>query len=111
MPFVGSRLDDLGDLAGRVPELLVRAEVVRPEPDPGIGTELAQDLPLRELTVDGLELGCAHGHGPAAPGEFARTADLESGGLEQVDQELRLSKRVGTDPLDADFLDQVVACG
>src|SRR5437870_6251242 len=109
MPLVGSRLDDLVDLAGSEPELLVRVEVVRPEPDPGIGTEVAEDLPLCELAVDGLELGCAHGHGPAAPGGLARTAHLESGRLEQVDQELRLSQRVGADPLDADLLDQVVA--
>src|SRR5438132_4959065 len=100
MPLVGSRLDDLGDLAGRVPELLVRVEVVRSEPDPGIRTEVAEDLPLCELAVDGLELGCADGHGPAAPGGLARTADLESSGLEQVDQELSLSQRIGADPID-----------
>ena len=38
-------------------------------------------------------------------------ADLEAGGVEQVDQELRERERALADPVDADLLDHVVARG
>ena len=44
--LVRARLDDLADLRDHVPELVVGGVVVRPDPDAGAGTEVAEDLPL-----------------------------------------------------------------
>src|SRR6266540_5266918 len=98
--------DNFGDL---VDELrFAVGVVVRPEPEARVRTEIAEDLPLAELRVHGLELGCTDGDGAAAPGGVARAADLESASLEQFDQQLGLPDGVLADALDADLLDQVV---
>ena len=104
-------LDDLGDLLDHVPELVVGREVVRPDPDPGAGPEVAEDLPLRELLVDGRELVDVDGDGAAAALGVARARDPEAGRVGERDQQVGLAERVGADPLDADLLDQVVAGG
>ena len=78
---------------------------------PGVGPEVADDLPLAELLVHGLELRRAHRDRAAAARSIARAADLEAGLVGEVDQQLRLPDRVLADPLDADLLDQVVARG
>ena len=108
-----SRLDDLGDLADRVAQLLVGVEVVRPEPDARVGAEVAEDLPLHQLTVDRRELRHVDGHGAAAAARVAGAANTEPGGVCEVDQKLCLAERVLADPVDADLLDQVVPgrCG
>src|SRR6266511_4564121 len=89
--LVRARLDDLGDLRGRVPQLVVRVVVVRPEPQPGIRAEVAQNLPLGELRVHGLELRGADRDRAAAPAGVPRAADLEPRLVEELDQELCLS--------------------
>src|SRR5439155_7272399 len=81
--LVGPRLDDLGDLLDGVMQLVVGVVVVRPKPEPGVGAEVAQDLPLSELPVHGFELRRADGHGAAAPGRVARAPDVEAGLVEQ----------------------------
>src|SRR5437879_3492042 len=105
MPSVRAGLHDLNDLGGREAELLVRVVVVRPEPDARVGAKVAEDLPLGELPVDGLELGRTHRHSPAAAGRVTGAADVEAGTVEQVDQELRLAQRVLTNTVDPDLLD------
>src|ERR1700745_3749868 len=94
MPLKCARLDDLGDLADCEPQLVVGVVVVRPQAETRIGPEVAEDLPLGELLVDGLELGRADGDSAAAPRRIARTADLEPGRVEQIDQQLRLAAGV-----------------
>ena len=108
---VGAGLEDLADLVDREAELVVGGEEVRPEPDPGVGTEVAEDLALGQLAVDGREVGDVDGDGPAAPLGRARAPHLEPGRVREVDQELRLAQRVRPDAIDADLLDQVVARG
>src|SRR5439155_21397615 len=46
MSLVGSGFDDLRDLCGGLAKLLVGVVVVRPEPDSGVWTEVAEDLPF-----------------------------------------------------------------
>src|SRR5207248_7185377 len=111
--YVRAGLDDLCDLRDGVPELVVGVVVMRPEPDSGFGTEVAENLPFGELAVDGFELGCADSDSAAAAGRIAGAPDFEAGGLEEIDQQVRLAERVRADPADADLLDQVVSsrCG
>src|SRR6266550_8497232 len=54
--LVRARGKDLGDLVERELELVVAREVVRAEADAGVGTEIAEDLPLRQLLVHRLEV-------------------------------------------------------
>src|SRR5262245_37489547 len=106
---VGSRGEDLADLGDHPLELLVGVEVVRPEPDPRVRPEVADDLALAELLVNRLEVGDEHGDRPAAPRRVARGANLEAGLVREPDQQVGLAKRVRADPLHADLLDEVVA--
>ena len=62
---------------------------MRAEADAGVGAEVAEDLPLGQLAVHGRELGHVDGDGAAAPLSAARAADLEAGGVGEVDQQLR----------------------
>src|SRR5581483_5264579 len=94
VPLVGARLDDLADLGDGVPDLVVRREVVRAEPDARVGPEVAQDLSLHQLAVDGWELGHVHRHRATAAARVARAAHLEARRVGEVDQELRLPERV-----------------
>src|SRR5207253_9866536 len=100
--------EDVGDLVDREAELVVRREVVRPEPDARAGTEVAEDLPLRQFFVYRLEVRHVDDHGAAPPFRLARRADVESARFRELDQQLRLPDRVPADALDADLLDQVV---
>src|SRR6266550_9627874 len=111
MPLVGLGFNDLADLRDRVAKLVVGGEVVRSEPQPGVRTEVAEDLTLGKFLVHRLELGRAHRHGAAAAGRVARAADIEAGVIEQGDEQLRLARRVLADAVDADLFDQVVARG
>ena len=60
-------------------QLGVGREVVRPDPDPGAGPEVAQDLPLGELPVHGREVVDVDGDGAAAALRLARARDPEAG--------------------------------
>ena len=82
---------------------------MRPDPDSGARPEVAEDLPLRELLVDGREVVHVHRDRAAAALVRTRARDPEAGGFRQPDQQVGLAERVGADPLDADLLDQVVA--
>src|SRR5256885_16364672 len=103
MPLVGARFDDLGHLPDGEPELVVRVVEVRAEPDARVRAEVAEDLPLAELLVHGLELGRLHEHGAATARRVARAPDLEARLVQQLDQQLRLADRVRPDALDADL--------
>ena len=54
--LVRARVEDLGDLLDREPELVVGGEVVRAQADAGVGAEVAENRPRLELGVDGREL-------------------------------------------------------
>src|SRR5512145_2536282 len=108
--LVGARREDVADLLDGEAQLVVRGEEVRAEPEAGVGPEVAQNLPLGELTVDGGEVGNVNRDGAAAPLRRERAAHLEAGGVCEIDEELRLAERVRPDPLYPDLLDQVVAC-
>src|SRR5207249_5423606 len=108
---VRARLHDVGELRDRVPELVLGVVEVRAEPDARVGSEVADDPPLAELAVHGRVVGRAHEHGAAAALRVAGTAELEAGGVEQFDQQLRERERARPDPLYAGLLDYVVARG
>src|SRR6187551_2649716 len=55
MTFVCAGAHDLVDLVDDVAQLVVGVEVVRADTDARAGAEVAQDLPVRELGVDGRE--------------------------------------------------------
>jgi hypothetical protein len=61
-----ARLQDLPDLVDGEADLVVCREVVRTEPDAGVGSVVADDVAGRQLGVDGLELGHAEDDGAAA---------------------------------------------
>src|SRR4051812_2940483 len=105
MPLVCAISHDFLDLRNGKPQLVVGVVVVGAEPQAGVGSEVAEDLALGELLVDGLESGRARGDRAAAAGGVARAADLEAGVVEELDQELRLADRVLADALDTDLLD------
>src|SRR5713226_7758625 len=77
--LVCARGEDHADLGDHVLELLVGVVVVGPEPDSRARAEVADDLPLAELLVHGLEVRHVHGDGAAAAGRVARRAHLEAG--------------------------------
>src|SRR5438270_7988878 len=108
---VGAALDDLGELRDRVLELVLGVVEVRAEPDSGVGTEVADDPALTELTVHGRVVGGADEDRAAAPCRLARARDLEACGVERVDQELRQREGALADPFHADLFDHVVAGG
>ena len=56
VPQVRARGHDLDDLGDHVLELRVGRVVVRPDPDPGLRSEVAEDLPLGKLLVHGREV-------------------------------------------------------
>ena len=56
MTLVGAGLEDLADLLDDEPKLVVGREEVRPEADARVGPEVAEDLPLGQLPVDGGEV-------------------------------------------------------
>ena len=87
MPFVRTGLDDLADLLDHVLELGVGGVVVRADPDPRAGAEVAEDLPLRELFVHGRELVDVDGDGAASSFRIARARDPEAGLLGEADQQ------------------------
>jgi hypothetical protein len=64
--------ENLRDLIECELEFLVGREVVRAEADACIGTEVAQNLPLRQLLVHRLEVGDVQGHGASALRRLAR---------------------------------------
>ena len=109
VPLVGARLEDLADLLDDEADLVVRVVVVRPETDARVGTEVAEDLPLGQLLVHGGELRDVDDHRAATALGRPRAPDLEPRLVGELDEQLRLTERVGTDPVDADLLDQVVA--
>src|SRR5262245_17492875 len=111
MALICAVAHDRGDLRDREAELVVAVIVVRPEAETGVGAEVAEDLALGQLLVDGLELRCANRDRSASTGPIPGTANLEAGLVEQVDEQLCLAHRVLSDPVDADLLDQVVAGG
>ena len=82
-----------------------------PEPDPGVGPEVAHDPAFAELTVDARIVGCAHEHRAAASYGISRAAELEPARVEQVDEQLRQDERALANAADADFFDHVVARG
>src|SRR4029079_10011436 len=81
----------------------------RPESDPDLGAEVAEDLPLGELLVDTLEPGHPDRHAGAAPRLVALRGDLESGPVRELDQVVGQVEAPAADRLDADLLDHVVA--
>ena len=85
---------------------------MRPEADPRVRAEVAEDAARLELRVDGRRTrGRAATTDPPRRAGVARAHDLEPGCVGEVDQELRLAQRALADPLDADLLDEVVAGG
>src|SRR3954470_4782632 len=109
MPLVCAIAHDFPDLLNRKTKLFVAVVVVRTEPQPGVRPEVAEDLTLGELLVDGFELGRPDGDGAAPALRVARAADVEARRVEEVDQQLCLLNRLRANPLDADLLDQVVS--
>ena len=89
-----ARLDDLADLRDHVPKLVVGGVVVRPDPDARARAEVAEDLALRELLVDGRELVDVDGDGAAAPLRVARARDPEAGRVGEGDQQVGLPERI-----------------
>jgi hypothetical protein len=90
--FVRTGAHDLADLLDHVPELVVRGEVVRADPNAGTGPEVAEDLPLAELGVHGLEVRHVHRHRPSATKRVTRAADLEPGCVGELDQQIGLTQ-------------------
>ena len=84
-------LEDLADLIQGVLELAVGVEVVRSEPDARVRTKVAEDLPLCELLVHGLEVRHVDGDRAAAALRLPRRADVKAPRIGAVDQELRLA--------------------
>src|SRR5258708_17356518 len=111
VPLVCARLDDLCQLGDGMTQLVLAVEEVRAEPDARIGTKVADDPALAELTMDGGVIGRAHDHGAAATRVLARAHDLEAGAVEQLDEQSGERERPLADPLDADLFDHVVARG
>src|SRR4051812_49983350 len=77
MPLVCAIAHDFPDLLNRKTKLFVAVVVVRPEPQPGVRPEVAEDLTLGELLVDGFELGRPDGDGSAPALRVARAADVK----------------------------------
>jgi hypothetical protein len=59
-------LEDVDDLGDDALQLALGVEEVRPEADPGVGTEVAEDLASRELCMHGRELRDLDGDRAAA---------------------------------------------
>ncbi len=55
MPLVSLGFENLADLRDRVAKLVVGGEVVGPDPQSGVRTEVAEDLTLDQLGVHALE--------------------------------------------------------
>ncbi len=88
--LVGARLENLADLLDREPELVVGREVVRPEPNAGIGTEVAEDSSLLQLGMHGRELRHAEHDRSSATSRLASARHLEAGVVREIDEELSL---------------------
>ena len=74
VPLVGAGLEDVADLRRREAQLVVRGEEVRPQADPGVGPEVAEDL--APVSSDGRRGSRdVDRDGAAAPLRLARAAD------------------------------------
>ena len=110
--LVRARLEDLRDLLDREAELVVGGEEVRPEPDPRVRPEVAEDPALLELRVHGGELG--DGERSTVPPRRAGSRGLRTSKPAASARSIRscgLAERALADPRDADLLDEVVARG
>src|SRR5215510_4207463 len=106
--LVSPAFDDLGNLTGREAKLVVRVEEVRAEADACVGPEVADDLALLELTVDGRGFGGADDDGAAPAFRLSRRQHVEACRPEQLSEQRRLAQRLLSNPVDPDLADQLV---